>query len=86
MEREDMFNISNQKGCIKMRMMLLTCQNGTNKRMVSVFSYIVEGIEKDSITLGNSFVVSYKFKHDLALCFVAQGENVLLKFGFEHSY
>lgn len=62
------------------------CQNGPNKRMVSVFLHIVEGIEKDSITLGNSFVVSYEFKHDLALCFVAQGENVLLKFGFEHSY
>lgn len=57
MEREDMFNISNQKRCIEMRMVLLTCQNGTNKRMLSVFLYIVEGIEKDSITLGNSFVV-----------------------------
>lgn len=69
-----------------MRMMLLTCQNGSIKRMVSVFPHIVEGIEKDSSTLGNSFVVSYEFKHDLALCFVAQGENVLLKFDFEHSY
>lgn len=82
MEREDRFNISNQKKYIEMRMMLLSCQNGPNKRMVSEFSYLAEGIEKNLITLGKSFVVSYEFKHDLALYFVAQGkmfyENLVL--------